>query len=179
MRASTLRLSLSPGGVALALLFIILWVAACVRAKTPALDVASQLEGEGNQLLVGTDEGGLWIEVQSESGIGQATITMTAGLPVSATLRLHLAGLEHLQLSNGATTLVAQVSSQADHAIRQAVAEASTPVSAAQPLTPDQPLWLEITPPSAAHPYFTVILPPAFLAAIDRTLTIGWVDFYR
>lgn len=167
--------------VAVGLGATLLLATACIRpeALSTPLALTSSAPGTGDEVLVEWVGNALVVDLHSASGIGKAAITMTTALPLTATLRLHLTGLEHLQVSNGVTTLVAQVSSQADHAILQSVAQAPAPVSAAQAIASEHPLWFPITPPTPAQPYFTVILPPAFLAETDRILTLEWVDFYR
>jgi hypothetical protein len=181
MHRATLRHLLATGAGALALFVTLAVATACIRPQPSAtpLPISATVQGEGVQVLARLDGDALLVDLESPSGIGKTTITMTAALPVSATLRLHLTGLEHLQISNGVTTLVAQVSSQADHLITQAVAVAPTPVADAQPIAADDPRWLTITLPSATQPYFTVLLPPGFLAQTQQTLSLEWVDFYR
>lgn len=181
MNVSKARALFYKGLVAIGLGATLLLASACIRPEPigQAAATVSAVHGAGNELLVELTESRLTVDVHSSSGIGQATITLMAGQPVSGTLQLHLAGLEQLQVSSGALTLVAQVSSQADHAISQSVATAPTPVSAAQAIDAAHPLWLSITPASAAQPYFVVTLPAAFLATVDSTVTIEWIDFYR
>ena len=169
--------------VALALALLALWAVACIRpapsaAITPPI-VNSQVQGQGNQLFANLERDALLVDIYSETGIGKATLTITADLPVTATLRLHLTGLEHLQLSSATTTLVAQVSSHTDHAVSQSLAEAPLAASAAQPIAADHPLWLTVEPATAAQPYFTVVVPTAFLTTTQGTFTLEWVDFYR
>ena len=65
--------------------------------------------------------------VVSQSGIGRATITTANGdWPTTVVLHLHLAGLEHLAISNGKMRLTGSVQSQSGNTARLCLTEDGT-----------------------------------------------------
>lgn len=150
---------------------------ASVEAETLPLDAASE------RVEMQRIDGTLEVDIHSERGIGETTLSLgDSARPNAVVLRLHLAGLEHLRLTTADTTISASVASMPqaaarDVAVQQELTSASDSASA-QSLDASHPLWLTISPPSAAHAYFTVDLPPALLSS-TATLDVEWIDFYR
>lgn len=166
---------------ALTLLISSYVLAACVLLPTamPSADLRAlptTANGSGNQITAVMNGDALEIDVVSESGIGQGTVAgLTPPLPDTITLRLHLKGLEKLQLTSGTTTITAQVSSS-DSTITQ---EAASHSVAARPTTPDDPLWLTIQLPIDDESPFMVDVPSQLVESDCDTVSIEWVDFYR
>jgi hypothetical protein len=142
-------------------------------------------EGDGNELTVSTEGESVIIDVHSKSGIGNANIDLASGArPEKIVLRLHLTGLEELQLSYDQTTITASVSSRDSRNVLQSLA---THDEGERSITPENPFWLDIAIVSdQATPnlpldqgYFEITLPEGLLTEADRSFSIRWVDFYR
>ena len=125
------------------------------------------------------------IEVQSQSGIGSATIELVSGeFPENILLRLHVQGLEELRLSYSGTAITASVSSRDGRNVVQSLV---TPDEGERSITPDSPSWLDIALVSEQSTpnipldqgYFEITLPEGLLTEADRSFSIQWVDFYR
>ena len=146
---------------------------AAATSKPPTFTVVSD---DGNQVLPEVTNNALTIDITSAQGMGNTTVTRQDGAwPQRIVLHLHLAGLERLEITADATTVMAEVSSTSPPNIIQ---QTST-VDAMQAITADHPLWLSITAPTDEHAYYEVILPSQLHAAIEQTLHIAWIDFYR
>ncbi|MBK8046765.1 MAG: hypothetical protein IPK16_06360 [Anaerolineales bacterium] len=126
------------------------------------------------------------VELHSASGIGGATITWPAGnAPTTLQLHLHLSGLEELELTGGASTVQASVSSSPPFPVRESLIQAD---SAEQTLAAGDAYWtpIEIIPAAGETPaiplkegYFAITIPSALLQDADGVLKVQWVDFYR
>jgi len=153
--------------------------------ETPAPVFRLTAEGNGNELTVSTEGETAIVDVQSQSGIGSATIKLVSGeFPENIVLRLHIQGLEEFSLSYNETTITASVSSSDSRSVFQSVA---SPEEGERPITPDSPSWLDITIVSdQATPhipldqgYFEITLPKGLLTEADSSFSIQWIDFYR
>ena len=153
--------------------------------ETPAPVIRVTAEGDGNKLTVSSEAETAIIDVQSQSGIGFATIELVSGVfPENILLRLHVKGLEEFQLTYGGTVISASVSSRDSGSVIQSVA---SPEEGERPITPDSPSWLDIAivsdPATPRIPldqgYFEITLPKGLLSAGDRSFSIQWIDFYR
>ena len=123
--------------------------------------------------------------VASPSGIGGATITPWKGWPKKIVLRLNLGGLESLGVSNGKIELHASVLSHSRNPTLLSVKEGD----AVKKPEKGSAYWTEIQTfdakgkPVQGLPeeggYFEIQLPAAFFEAKPKSLTIGWIDFYR
>jgi len=142
-------------------------------------------EGDGNELTVSMEGEIVIIEVQSQSGIGSATIELVSGeFPENILLRLHVQGLEELRLSYSGTAITASVSSRDGRNVLQSLV---TPDEGERSITPDSPSWLDIALVSEQSTpnipldqgYFEITLPEGLLTEADRSFSIQWVDFYR
>ncbi len=137
-------------------------------------------EGDGNRATAVVDDDILTIEVNSARGMGSAAIALADGdMPAQVILQFHLDGLERLQVTTTEATVVAEVSSSAPAESIQHASISPEDTRASEPVAPNNPLWLTITPPGDSHDFFLVNLPPELLQNTDRTLHIEWVDFYR
>jgi hypothetical protein len=100
-------------------------------------------------------------------------------------VRLHLRGLEHLQISTGKRTLHAVVGIRD----KQLEVRLWKDQDEDHPLSRTDPFWVNIRirnkdgSPAQQLPlqdgYFEMELPGALLADNPRTLTLHWIDFYR
>lgn len=100
-------------------------------------------------------------------------------------LRLHLTGLESLQIKSGETSLSASVSSQGgDKPVRLWKSDEES-----KPLDSTSPLWTEIRligsdgQPTKTIPLkdgcFEIEVPPALREGNPTSMTVNWIDFYR
>ena len=153
--------------------------------ETPAPVFRLTAEGNGNELTVSTEGETAIVDVQSQSGIGSATIKLVSGeFPENIVLRLHIQGLEEFSLSYNETTITASVSSSDSRSVFQSVA---SPEEGERSITPDSPSWLDIvlvSDQAATHvpidqEYFEITLPEGLLRVGDRSFSIQWIDFYR
>jgi hypothetical protein len=137
-------------------------------------------------VAVGGDQERTVFDIKSPSGISRAVITRAAdSWPKAVVVRLHLKGLENLKVSAGDVAVGAAVG------VRDGNVEARqwTLSKDETPLAPDDPRRLAIrvlgrdgktaarTPIDGGH--VEVTLPPAFLRANPKSLTVEWIDFYR
>jgi len=174
---------------ALSLLLVCILMAGCAappgapETSPPVFNVTA--EGDGNELTVSMEGEIVIIEVQSQSGIGSATIELVSGeFPENILLRLHVKGLEEFRLSYNETTITALVSSRDSGNVFQSLA---TPDEGERPITPGNPSWLEIAIVSdqatpeipLAQGYFEITLPEGLLTEADSSFSIQWIDFYR
>jgi len=174
---------------ALSLLLVCILMAGCAaphvvpETPTPVFTVAA--EGDGNELTVSVEGETVLVDVQSQSGIGSATIELVSGtFPPNIVLRLHMKGMEEFRLSYSGTVITASVSSSDNRSVFQS---ASSPDEGERPITPDSPSWLDIaivSDPATPHipldqGYFEITLPEGLLTEADRSFSIQWVDFYR
>jgi hypothetical protein len=139
---------------------------------------------ENDRVDVKVEKDKLVFSVHSPSGISHADIERTdAKWSNTVVLRLHLTGLENIQITNGKVKLAASVSSQ-DGTVRlwKDGQEDS-------PLDRDSPYGMEIRmassdgKPATSIPlkdgYFEMSLPKAFLEGNPNSITVNWIDFYR
>lgn len=112
---------------------------------------------EEDQVAVKVEGDTVVYSISSPSGIGGATISPWKGWPKQVIIRLHLRGLESFTVSNGKIKLSASV-------LKIKILDAN-----GKPLQtlPDEDGYFEIT------------LPKALLQENPKSLTLGWIDFYR
>jgi hypothetical protein len=129
----------------------------------------------------------LYVDIYSESGIGSAEIIVpTKNRPENLTLRMHLSGLEQIQMTYDDRVVEASVASTFPHSVRQSVTEAD---GQQKDIDPSSPFLLEVTiiseePESLAKiplksGYFEVAVPEDFLSGQYDSLKVSWIDFYR
>ncbi len=125
--------------------------------------------------------------IRSKRGIGSATIRPRTRWPKKVELRLHLRGLENLELDNG-TRVIA--SSYSIHHKNTYVSITGSPGrrDLKNKVKNSHPLFLKITPVSLKPErapsipldgYFKVMIPGKFLKKQPRSLKVNWIDFYR
>jgi hypothetical protein len=142
-------------------------------------------EGNGNEMTVSAQGNTFVFDVYSQGGIGSGTVEFISGTPPkNIVIRLHLKGLEEFQLSCEGTTIIASVSSAANHEVIQSVI---SPEGSEQPITADTPFWMEIrkmsdqsiSPTMPDSGYFEIATPKDLMREGYRSFSIRWIDFYR
>ncbi len=164
------------------------FVAACaLPGPQPAADVT--VTDSKNAVITAEQRGNVLIlDVQSATGIGEATVALPAGeSPRDLILRMHLSGLENLTFAYTAGTVRLYVQSHGEPIVR----EEFVPVgqSDAQPIARGSPYWMNVGILSnnpAATPgiplkegHFDVSAPRDFLEGGNADFTFSWIDFYR
>lgn len=159
------------------------------------------LAGGGRLFIVSTDRPDNQVDltvagdtayftIESESGIGEATVQWVAGLPLERIiLRFHLRGLEGLRLVYGDTAVHLSLSSVDGGQVIQTVAPAHAQDVEDRPITPESDDWLptKIVPISGEEQpslplengYIEVQLPLRFLIERHTGFSVRWIDFYR
>lgn len=174
------------------LLGLVLTIAACssperqsqpaTHEMTPMFELSARRDSDSADVLI--ERGRVVLVFHSPTGISEATITRKAAdWPESCVLRLQLAGLEHFSLSGGDIKIEGAVSSQ-DGSVRVWLAGREE-----HPLRKSDPLWVDVRRLDAAGEPTTALdcpdgsielaVPRAFLEDNPRSVTLGWVDFYR
>ncbi len=135
-----------------------------------------------DEVKIQAENGAAQIDIYSPSGIGAASFELESGtMPENITLRLHLTGLEGFRLTSARDQISTSISGEAN-------SETQTILSpgAESPLSPSDPLWIEIAIVSEAQKkipleqgYFEVTVPQEFIRNAGTTFEIEWVDFYR
>lgn len=129
----------------------------------------------------------LYIDIYSESGIGSADILFpTQNQPADIYLRMHLSGLEQLQLAYDGLVVAASVASMPPYQVRQSVIlkeEGELEIESSSPY------WMSITIVSgdedvpATIPlkdgYFEAGLTEDILNGDYEEISVNWIDFYR
>jgi hypothetical protein len=123
---------------------------------------------------------------QCPFGISQAVIERKCEKwPDAVVLRLHLKGLESFRASNGKVTVDAAVSIEEGKAKVRMGKDGKEDA----PLDDKSPLWMDIRivgsdgKPAKELPlkggYFEMTLPRAFFEGNPKSISLGWIDFYR
>jgi hypothetical protein len=152
-----------------AMLLVLAGLAACALLaacqpvrQPPPLTVTPAKPGDQAQVRAAGET--VVIDLYSPSGIGAAQITWPGALEAEALLlRLHLNGLEGLQVSSASRHAALSVDNAPPYIVRSADGAA---ISSA--------LDIDVQRGEGA---FTVRLGPAWLQ--DGSLAVQWVDFYR
>lgn len=144
----------------------------------PEFDVI--VDKAGDRVVVTSEWDRMLVGAWSESGIGGAGFSLTAGaMPQSIFFHLHLRGLEHMTFAYGDTVVSLSVPSDANRpAMQRATVDGSE-----MPVTPQSPYWMDVTrvepEAGAAGSYFQVTAPQAFFDTAATEFRITWIDFYR
>ncbi len=174
---------------ALSLLAACLLLAGCATPpgapETPMPLVTASAEGDGNEVAVSIEGESVIVDVNSQSGIGSATVELASEtIPESIVVRLHLKGLEEFRLSRGRTTITAFVSSGDSQSVTQSV---FSPGQDERSIAPGDLFWLEVkivSDQAAPHipldqGHFEIVLPKDFFREGGRSFSFQWIDFYR
>ncbi|MDQ2691279.1 MAG: hypothetical protein M3Y68_04545 [Chloroflexota bacterium] len=155
-----------------------------VRAQAGEPEFTITTKNNDDQVTVQHQDGVLFVDIQSPTGIGSASFEVTAGsLPHDIVLRLHLTGLEDFRLTSATDSIGISISSGAEPTIQQRLISPSSET----PILPGHPLWMTTDivseQPEPAIPldegYFEIALPKDFLAQAGTSFEIQWIDFYR
>lgn len=154
-----------------------------VRPATPSGATPQFLvtvDKPGDRVVLTADNGQLTADVWSESGIGGASFSLTAGaLPQSISFRLHLRGLEQMTLAYADTVVSLSVPSGGNRPVLQV----ATVGGSEMPVASRSPYWMDVTrvesEAGAAGGYYQVTPPQAFFPAAATEFRITWIDFYR
>jgi hypothetical protein len=157
----------------------------CASAQSgePAFTVITK--NPDDQASIEYANGAGWIDIHSPTGIGYADLELESGImPGEIVLRLHLKGLEQLQLISPQESIRDYVSSGGAFHITEETIVSSGTESA---LLPGHPLWMEIQVVSEQSEkkipleegYFEVTIPREFLQKAGTSFRVEWIDFYR
>lgn len=131
-------------------------------------------------------DGTLTVDVTSPTGIGSARLDLSGPIPRRMLLRLHLKGLEMLEVAYGQTAVSASLASTPGYGVMESVRKAAD--LGEREVSPGSQYWMAVAiVPAGDVPasipledgYIEVRLPAHFLSSGERSLTIRWVDFYR
>lgn len=159
-------------------------------AKPPVFTIENIKPGERRDGIKATIQGDTVVfEIRDARDIGGARIAPKSGdWPKAVILRLHLGGLEQLQVSGAKVSLIASVLSHSGHRRLLEIEEAGKERRSAGK---DDPLWMTIKikdtlgaeidalPDPAKGSYFEVVVPPALFVEEKAVLTLHWIDFHR
>jgi hypothetical protein len=159
-------------------------VSVILVACQPIVPSSREMVNGDESLVAVIDElSGLAVNVQSERGIGSASVTLPHPQPIL--LRLHLNGLEELRFAYGEVEMLASVSSS-DASLRESVRLGDGDEEA---IEPDSPYWMDVRildaagAPTTTIPLqggiFEVTAPADFLTSGQSEFSILWVDFFR
>lgn len=126
------------------------------------------------------------LSVRSPSGIGSGVVIRLASVwPERVILRLHLSGLEGLEVSNRNIKLAAEVAGTDNKKflhLTNNVSQRSEPATT-RPTESEIRAFSKDGRPSAVLPlkdgYYEVRLPKELFADNPESITIDWIDFYR
>jgi hypothetical protein len=139
-----------------------------------------------DRVEVRADGAGTIFTVNSPFGISQAVIErQTKEWPKAMVLRLHLKGLSNFRASNGKVRIDAVVSLEGGKAKIRLWKDGNEDA----PLDSKSPYWMAVRvigrdgKPAKELPlkggYFEVALPRALFKDNLKSITLGWIDFYR
>jgi len=160
-------------------------------AEPPAFEIESLRPGEpaGDERVKVAVQGDVVVfDIHNPRGIGGVSIMPKKEVwPKSAVLRLHLGGLESIQMGCAKVTLFGSVLSHSGHERLLEIEEAGKKRKAGK----DDPLWVGIRmldaegkdinhlPDPYKGGYFEVTVPPTLIGKTGEKLTLRWINFYR
>lgn len=126
----------------------------------------------------------LIVSIQCPKGISNATIERKgSSWPGVIELRLHLGGLESLEVSSGRNVLDGSYSTETNELAQFKDGNES------EPLTSASDYWMNCeiidangkvtADPSPPEGYFAIKLPKKFLSEAKSTIVVDWIDFHR
>lgn len=160
-------------------------------AEPPAFEIKSLKPGEpagDERVKVAVKGDAVVFDIHDARGIGGVSIVPKKGAwPKSVVLRLHLGGLESIQMGCAKVTLFGSVLSHSGHERLLEIEEAGKKRKAGK----DDPLWTGIRmvdaegkdikhlPDPDKGGCFEVAVPPTLLGGAGAKLTLRWINFYR
>lgn len=164
------------------LLLAVAALAACAPAGGAEYHVSSNRPSA--QVVVTNENGSAFVDIHSDNGIGDATVTLVDGAwPDAITLRFHLEGLEQMQFVYGNT--VAGLSVTTQNMLLQGAAVDGSPIEA---IDETSRYWMAVSfldrngnavDSPAAGGVIEVQAPADFFEGAHAEFTINWIDFYR
>jgi hypothetical protein len=153
---------------------------AALPASSPAAELAVIVQKPEDRVLLTLNDGGLTLDVWSESGIGRATVDLVSGqMPQPVVMRFHLAGLEQMTFAYGDTAIRLSVPGGADRtALHSVLLDGQERV-----IGPESPYWMAVAQPAPAGDsgasFFEVTAPLAFYTSSATSFSVSWIDFFR
>lgn len=151
--------------------------------------IAITLDKQGDTAEVTFEGSRAIIDVTSESGIGGLRALLVAGRwPEETVVRLHLRGLERLEIGYDQYLVATSVSSTSEpaplptvYAISknseaQAIADAGDEYYPPIQIVPEEGSLARIP---LQNGYFEIGLPPNFYTGQPEAFTMQWIDFFR
>jgi hypothetical protein len=168
-------------------LLMSLFLVSCASRNASAQDSKPEFQlttkNPGDTLTILDENSRAVIDIQSETGIGSASLELVSGtMPDTLLLRLHLAGLEEFQLRSKQDAVSASLSGGGLFELtNESVLFSQTEI----PIGAIHPLWMDIRIVSESKSiplkagYFEVTIPPEFIRRAGGSFEIHWIDFYR
>lgn len=165
-------------------IFLALCLTSYAAAATQQLSKFNiTLKKSDDTVKVQTDKDKTTFVIKSPSGISQAVIERQENnWPNTVVLKLHLKSLENLRLSNGTVTLNAEMFIKDGKPMFHLSKDKAL-------LSEKNSWWIDIqllsddgiaaTKLSLKNGYFKLTLPKPFFDGNPKTITVGWIDFYR
>lgn len=160
-------------------------------AEPPAFDIKTtkpDVRKGDTRISVVFEKDAVVFDIHDVRGIGGVIITPKAGTwPKPVLLRLHLGGLESLEIKAGKVALFASVPSHSGHKClleidaggKRRVAEKTDPLWARIRIVDAKGKDIDKLPVPEDGGYFEVTLPAALLDGTMDSLTLQWIDFLR
>ena len=150
------------------------------EARTPVLHAVAQRNNTRLQITHAQDE--TIFDIGCPFGIDTATITrLAAQWPARILVRLHLQGLESLEVSQHDLTIEWSVQSTGSNTARVSLQQGQTKSILSEPSPYYTPL--RIVGGNGKIPlkkgYIEVRLPDALFAENPKEIQLRWIDFYR
>ncbi len=161
--------------------------APATRPTSQPANLTIRCTKEGDSITARQEGGKTILDIKSPRGIGGATLTLKAQKwPDELILRVHLRGLEHFQITSCAQSLHASVLS---HSGNKTLLSLWSDGKEGPPLDKTSPCWMEIQKmdaqgkPAEGLPkeggLFEMRVPGVLLTDQNKTVELGWIDFYR
>lgn len=168
-------------------LLICLFLVSCASQNASAQDSKPEfrvtVKNADDKISILDENSQTVIDIHSDFGIGSASFELvSATMPDTILLRLHLKGLEDFQLISSATTLAVSISSgDVFNVTNQRIISPN----AERPILSLDPLWMNIEIVSEdkhiplQEGYFEITIPRPFLRNAGTSFEVNWIDFYR
>lgn len=176
--------------LSLALLAVgLLWLAACqpTTETEPLIQVSMDKQGDTAEVTLEDDRA--IIDVTSPQGIGGMHVSLEEGAwPAEVVVRLHLSGLERLEIGYDQFVIATGLSSNSspDPALMLYVKNENGEVEESSPSSDVYYPTIEIVTDDGSegsipleNGYFQVTMPAHFYQTAPDAFTLQWIDFYR
>jgi len=168
-------------------LLMCVFLASCasrnVRAQDSKPEFRVTLKNGDDKITILDENSQTVIDILSPTGIGSAAFELGSGtMPDALLLRLHLKGLEEIQLISTNVAVSASVSTgEAVFPVSERIVSPGVEL----PIGSVHPLWMAIQIVSEnkniplEEGYFEVRVPREFIRSAGTSFEVRWVDFYR